>query len=176
MITDTLVRFTDWLAATPLSHTVADHFWIVPALQTVHILSVAVVLANVFLINLRILGVLDRGQPAPVLPDRPLTPILVAVAVLAVTGFLLIAGEPTRAIFRTVFWIKMALLIAAVTLTWSHRAVYPASSASGVGVATPARKGVAVKWVAGIALLLWLGVIVAGRWIAYVEAWPGAPA
>jgi len=25
-------------------------------------------------------------------------------------------------------------------------------------------------------LLLWLAVIVAGRWIAYVDAWPGAPA
>jgi len=119
MITQTLVRFTDWLAATSLSHTVAEHFWIVPTLQTAHILSVAVVLAGVFLINLRVLGVLERGEAVPALLDRFLTPIAIAVGVLAVTGFLLIAGEPTRAVFRVVFWIKMALIVAAVN---RHRA------------------------------------------------------
>lgn len=170
MITEVLVRFTDWLAATSLSHTVAEKFWIVPALQTVHILCVAVVLAGVVLINLRIVGLLDRGQPVPALLDRFLPPIGVAVGVLAFTGVLLIAGEPTRALFRVVFWTKMALIVAAVALTWSHRSAFRTVGDAAV-VATPTRKLVAI-----VALLLWLAVIVAGRWIAYVEAWPGAPA
>ena len=174
MITETLVRFTDWLAATSLSRIVAENFWIVPALQTIHILSVAVVLAGVVFINLRIVGVLDRGQPVPAVLDRFLRPIAVAVVVLVITGVLLIAGEPTRAVFRTVFWAKMAFIVGAVALTWSHRFAYRAAGEVGgesaLG-ATPARKLVAIA-----ALLLWLAVIVAGRWIAYVEAWPGAPA
>jgi hypothetical protein len=171
MITDLLVRFTDWLAATSISRIVAEEFWIVPALQTVHILSVAVVLAGVVLINLRIVGIIDRHEAVPALLDRFLRPIAVAVAVLAVTGFLLIAGEPTRALFRVVFWTKMALIVVAFGLTWSHRAAYRPLGDGSVVVAGAVRKLVAL-----VALLLWLAVIVAGRWIAYVEAWPGAPA
>lgn len=168
MILELLTGFADWLGKTPLTETVASHFWIVPALQTVHILSVAAVLISVLIINLRVLGVVEGGQPVAVILNRYLKPTAIAVAILAVTGFLLIAGEPTRAIFRTIFWTKMAFIIAAVILTWSHRPAFAVAVAGAE--ATLARRGIAVA-----ALLLWLAVIVAGRWIAYVEAWPGAP-
>jgi hypothetical protein len=167
MATQYLTYFTSWLSGTALTEFVAGHFWVVPALQTIHILAIAGVLISVALINLRILGVLDRSQPVPVVLDRYLRPVGIGVAILAVTGFLLIAGEPTRAIFRTLFWLKMALIVMAALLTWSHRAAF---AVDGAG-ASVARKGIAL-----LALLLWLGVVVAGRWIAYVEAWPGAPA
>lgn len=170
MMTTWLIGFTSWLGGTGLTAAVAGHFWVVPTLQTVHILAVAVVLAGVLLVNLRIVGIADRTQPVTAVLDRFLVPIAVAVAVLAVTGSLLIAGEPTRALFRTVFWVKMALIVAAGLLTWSHRLSFPVGT-DGAVVAGPARRTIAV-----VALLLWLAVIVAGRWIAYVEAWPGAPA
>lgn len=170
MITISLIKFAHWLGGTWLTAAVAGHFWVVPALQTVHILSVAVILSGVLLINLRIVGIVERSQPVGSVLDRFLLPTAIAVLVLAVTGGLLIAGEPTRAIFRSVFWVKMALILAAVGLTWSHRHAFSAVP-GGVAAATPLRKGIAIT-----ALSLWLAVIVAGRWIAYVEAWPGAPA
>lgn len=170
MITATLIEFTHWLGGTWLTAAVAGHFWVVPALQTVHILSVAVVLVGVLLINLRIVGIVERSQSVSSVLDRFLLPTAIAVLVLAVTGGLLIAGEPTRAVFRTVFWVKMGLILVAGVLTWSHRHIF-SSAAGTVVAATPARKGIAIA-----ALALWLAVIVAGRWIAYVEAWPGAPA
>jgi hypothetical protein len=161
-----LAAFAGWLGQTSLTEVVAGHFWIVPALQTIHILAVAGVFISVLLINLRILGVIERGQPVAAILDLYLAPVAVGVVILAVSGFLLIAGEPTRAIFRTIFWVKMALIVAAAILTWSHR---PAFAVEG------AQAGVARRGVAALALILWLAVIVAGRWIAYVEAWPGAP-
>ncbi len=51
-----LIIFANWLGSTPLTEAVAGHFWVVPALQTVHILSMAAVLIGVALINLRIVG------------------------------------------------------------------------------------------------------------------------
>ncbi|MET0239000.1 MAG: hypothetical protein ABW184_03800 [Sphingobium sp.] len=167
MVTQLLTNFANWLGGTALSEFVAGHFWLVPALQTIHILAIAAVLVSVALINLRIVGLIDRAQSVSVLLDRYLWPIAIGLLILAVTGFLLIAGEPTRAIFRTLFWLKLALIVAASLLTWSHRSAF---AVDGAG-ASIARKGIAV-----LALSLWLAVIVAGRWIAYVEAWPGAPA
>jgi hypothetical protein len=170
MITSILISFTDWLSGTWLTATVAGHFWIVPALQTIHILSVAVVLAGVVLINLRILGLVDKRETIGAVLDRFLVPVGTAVIVLAVTGALLIAGEPTRALFRVIFWAKMALILTAGALTWSHRWAFSNSEDNDAAV-TIGRKFTAI-----ITLILWLAVIVAGRWIAYVEAWPGAPA
>ncbi|HEX7873219.1 MAG TPA: DUF6644 family protein [Sphingobium sp.] len=166
MIIEVLTGFAAWLGKTPLTEVVASHFWVVPALQTIHILSVAAVLISVLLINLRVVGIVEGGQPVAVVLNRYLRPTAIAVVVLAITGFLLIAGEPTRAIFRTIFWLKMAFIVAAVILTWSHRPAFAVEGAQ----ATVARRGIAVA-----ALLLWVAVVVAGRWIAYVEAWPGAP-
>lgn len=170
MITELLIKFTSWLGGTGLTAAVASHFWVVPTLQTLHILSVAVVLSGVLIINLRIVGIVERKQPVSDVLDRFLPPTAIALLVLAITGVLLIAGEPTRAIFRTVFWLKMALIVLAALLTWSHREA-PFLSADGSLAVSSLRKGIAI-----IALLLWLAAIVAGRWIAYVDAWPGAPA
>jgi len=124
----------------------------------------------VLIINLRIVGIVERKQPVSYVLDRFLKPTAIALLVLAITGVLLIAGEPTRAIFRTMFWLKMALIVLAVSLTRSHREV-PFLSAGGSLAVSPLRKGIAIT-----ALVLWLAAIVAGRWIAYVDAWPGAPA
>jgi hypothetical protein len=170
MITTTLLHFSRWLGASWLSSAVAGHFWVVPALQTIHILSVAVVLLGVLLINLRVVGIVERGQSMEAVLDRFLAPVGIAILVLAATGLLLIAGEPTRAIFRTIFWIKLALILVAGLLTWSHRRAFALKLEGGAAISVR-RKGIAV-----VALLLWLVVIVAGRWIAYVDAWPGAPA
>src|SRR5882757_1818983 len=113
MFTALLIRFTHWLTGGWLNLAVASHSWVVPTLQTIHILSVAVVLSGVLLINLRIAGLVERYQPISAVLDRFLWPVTIAVAVLAVTGALLIAGEPTRALFRTIFWVKMAMILVA---------------------------------------------------------------
>lgn len=169
MFTDALIRFTTWLSGGWLNIAIASHSWVVPALQTIHILSVAIVLAGVLLINLRIAGWAERSQSIPAVLDRFLVPITIAVGVLLLTGLLQIVGEPNRAIFRSIFWIKMGLLLAAFALTWSHRAAF----AHGGGA--QARVGIGRKALAVAALLLWVAVIVAGRWIAYADAWAGAP-
>lgn len=171
MFTDSLIRFTTWLTGGWLNIAIASHSWVVPALQTIHILSVAIVLAGVLLINLRIAGWAERSQPITAVLDRFLAPVTAAVIVLLLTGLLQIVGEPARAIFRSIFWIKMGLLLAAFALTWSHRPAFAhqaaAEGAQAVGIG---RKALAI-----LALLLWVAVIVAGRWIAYADAWPGAP-
>ncbi len=58
-------EFSKWLAATPLSHTIQTTGWIIPNLQTIHILSVAVLFSSAILVDLRIWRVLQRDAPLP---------------------------------------------------------------------------------------------------------------
>src|SRR5439155_19731403 len=63
MRTRALLDFCSWLEQTPLSQTIQSTGWIVPAVQTVHILSIAAVLSSVLMIDLRLMGFLGRDQP-----------------------------------------------------------------------------------------------------------------
>jgi hypothetical protein len=169
MFTTILTCISDWLTGSWLNLALAGHDWVVPAVQTVHILSVAVVLSGVLLINLRVVGWVERSQPVAAVIARFLAPVTIAVIVLLVTGILQIASEPNRAIFRAIFWWKMGLLLAAYGLTLAQRPVFVRSECEAI-TARPINKLVAL-----IALALWIAVIVAGRWIAYADPWAGAP-
>jgi hypothetical protein len=165
-----LVDFAEWLGTTSLSALVTGHDWLVPAIQVVHILAVAAVLIASLHIHLRVLGVLERDVAQGDVSARFLPILWVALGVLAFTGILLIASEPTRAIFRSIFWIKLALATLASLATWAQAPLSLRLNNGGVAVA-PAQRALAV-----VTLLVWLGVIYAGRWIAYADAWAGAPA
>ena len=94
---------------------------------------------------------------------RRLTPWMwSALAVQLATGGMLIPNRPVRYFENGAFQAKMALLLAAVGLT----AVLARGLARGEDFwsARPWPR----RLIAGAALMLWLGVILAGRWIAYV--------
>jgi hypothetical protein len=166
-----MTAFATWLYRTPLTVFLENAAWAVPTIQVLHILSIAVVFGGAMFIALRVFGLLETGVPLPAVLDQFLPPMAAALGVLAVTGALLIASEPNRAMFRTVFWVKMALVVSATLLTWSQR--WRAPAASGAEAAAP---GIRARAVAGVSVALWVGVIFAGRWIGYATSWPGAPA
>jgi len=164
-----LTDFSTWLAASPLPPLVTSHDWLVPAIQVIHILSVAAVVIAALHINLRALNVIEREVSLADVSARFLPILWSALGVLAFTGILLIASEPTRAIFRTVFWIKLALAFAASVATASQR------SFAIAGAPGPSASDVRQKALAMLTLLFWALTIFAGRWIAYADPWPGAP-
>jgi len=166
-----LEAFAAWLASTPVTAFLQNHEWAVPAVQTLHILAIAVVVGGAAIANLRILGVVERDQPVSATLDRFLPWTLTAVLVLLATGLLLIASEPNRAIFRTVFWLKMGLVVAATAATWGQRFAFADHKAWDVGSPVP----LPLRVLSVALLIAWIGVIFAGRWIGYVSGWPGAP-
>lgn len=155
-----LHAFSAWLATTPINAAVTAHGWIVPAIQVVHIVAIAAVVIGAALINLRALGWIEQDRPARAVAAQWLPVIAWALAVLAVTGVLLIASEPGRALFRWVFWVKLALIPLALAVTALHRRL--------------ADHPFAPRVLALASLVLWLVVIFAGRWIAYADAFAGA--
>src|ERR1700719_2976038 len=86
MIDATLSGLTKWLAATPLSHAIQTTGWIIPSLQTIHILSVAVVFF--FAILLVTGSLLIAGEPRRSLLNSTfyLKMALLAVAIMLTAG------------------------------------------------------------------------------------------
>jgi hypothetical protein len=155
-----------WLAATSLSHTIQTAGWVIPALQTIHILCVAVLFSSAVLVDLRIWRLFLRDLPVRDVGRRFLPLIWPVVLILLVSGGLLIVGEPRRSLLNATFYIKMALLAFALVLTgllqWSL-------ASPGFWDKDNARR-VAGRLAATASLLAWCGVIFAGRFIAYTQA------
>jgi hypothetical protein len=167
MIDAALSEFSKWLAATPLSHIIQTTKWVIPALQTVHILSVAVVFSSAILVDLRLWRLLDRDLPLPDVARRFLPTIWPVLLVLLITGSLLIIGEPRRSLLNSTFYLKMALLAVAIVLTaWLQ---WSLSSSPTFWDKNRGRR-MAGQFAATISILVWCGILFAGRWIAYTQA------
>src|SRR5262245_40810030 len=98
-----LHALADWLAALPLSATIQRVSWVIPTVQTVHIICVAIVISATFLVDLRILGVFAGSQTIAALSQRFLTWIWYALVVLLVTGAVLIIAEPGRSLTHAAY-------------------------------------------------------------------------
>jgi hypothetical protein len=167
MIEIGLSELSKWLAATSLSHTIQTTGWIIPALQTVHILCVAVVFSSAVLVDLRIWRLLGRDEPLGDVARRFLPTIWPVLLVLLVTGSLLIIGEPRRALLNSTFYLKMALLALAILLT----AALQRSIASSPNFwDRDLTRRIAGRFAATVSILVWCGILFAGRWIAYTQA------
>jgi uncharacterized membrane protein len=150
-----------WIEGTALSQVIQNTPWIVPAVQTVHILAIAALMACMLMINLRLAGIAGCEQPLARVCAR-FSPLLWwALPVLLASGAILIAGEPARALKNNIFQIKMLLVIAAIAVTRYITAALKSNAAHWNGRAR------AATLVALISASLWVAIVFAGRWIAY---------
>jgi hypothetical protein len=160
-------RFCDWLAATPLSSQIQTVDWIIPTVQTIHILSISLILGAAAMINLRVLGLLGRGRALAAVGDRFFPWIWWTLLALLLSGSALIIGEPGRSLPNIAFQLKMGMLVLVLTLTaiLQHGLTrddryWEVSSGRRLGSTAAAL----------MSLALWIGIVFAGRWIAYVDA------
>jgi hypothetical protein len=162
-----LSELSKWLAATSLSHTIQTAGWIIPTLQTIHILCVAIVFTSAVLVDFRIFRLFERDVPLGEVTRRFLPPIWPVLLILLLTGSLLIIGEPRRSLINPTFYLKMALLVIAILLTVRLQR----GSASSPGFWDRDRgHRIASRLMATASIVVWCGILFAGRFIAYTQA------
>jgi hypothetical protein len=151
-----------WLYATPVSTHLRDADWIVPTVQSIHIVAIAILMGSSIVLNLRLAGLMARTDSAPVVRQRYLPWLWAALAVLLMTGLVLVIAEPDRVLANWVFWTKMLLVVVAFITTVTIRVPMRDDFAAKAGAWRIIAKPLAV-----LSLIMWVLVIVCGRWIAY---------
>ena len=165
-MSDPRLDFSNWLAGTLLSHAIQATGWVIPTLQTMHIVGVGLLFTSAVLVDLRVLRLLQREIRLEAVVHRFLPVIWPLLIFLLVTGSLLIVAEPRRSLLNATFLLKMALLALAIVLTVVLQSLIASSqTAQGSDRARIVRGQV----VASASLLVWCGIIFAGRWIAYTQ-------
>jgi putative copper export protein len=109
-------QFAEWLSTTSPSVFIQNHnSWVIPAIQSIHIIGIGVVLGSVFMIYLRILGWAGLDQTLRQTTDRFGPWLTGALYLMLATGVLMVIGEPVRELVTFSFWLKM-FLVAVSTL------------------------------------------------------------
>jgi energy-coupling factor transporter transmembrane protein EcfT len=151
-----------WLESTSLSTWVRESTSILafPFILALHTIGMAFVVGINGALDLRLLGV---GSGIPVRELRRFFPILwVGFWLNMVTGLALLIGYPTKALTNPVFYLKLALIAAALVVLKTIGAQVFGASAREHDATTPG-----VKLLAAVSIACWLGAITSGRLLAY---------
>jgi magnesium-transporting ATPase (P-type) len=157
-------RFCDWLAGTSLSNLFSTTEWFVPTIQTIHILAIAVVVTLLAMLNVRLLRMTGDQPSLPALAGAYIPLVWISLCVLLVTGILLTITEPARELMNDVFRVKMLLVAVLVVLTIIVRSTLRRDPDYWTASVWRRRLG---RGLALAMMTLCVGIVVAGRFIAY---------
>jgi hypothetical protein len=162
-----LDSFCDRLSASALSQAIQSTDWVIPTVQTVHILAVAAVMSSILMFNLRLIGVRARSQSVVAVAAHFIPVAWYGLPILLGTGAILIIAEPARALQNPVFILKMTLILLAAALTLASQ--IPLRKDQGFWEISISRRRLA-RLIACVSLPIWVAIVFAGRWIAYVRS------
>ena len=130
--------------------------WAYPALEVAHLCGIALLLGNLVLLEMRVFG---RGAGLDVRALASLSLGIAAAGFLlaAVSGLLMFASQAAELLTNRTFTLKMVLLmLAGCNAAWFH------------GRDSLGRLDAVARLQMVASSLIWLAVVVCGRWIAYV--------
>ena len=143
------------IEAWPLAAAVRHSLWAYPVLEVVHIAALGTLFGSLLLLDLRLFG-FGKAIDVPPLGRYCVRVALVAFVFAASSGLLMLAARATELVENPVFQAKLALI----------------ALAGGDALLFHRRRGLerhdGVARLQGIlSLAIWIGVISAGRFIAY---------
>lgn len=147
-----------WFEQTAFSAFMREDFYAYFVALILHAWGMALLVGGGVAVSLRVLGVARQTRLER---WRALFPIMRVGAMLAiVSGLALLAGYPAKALTNWVFALKFACLLGAAWLVANMARVSFSKGIEPVGL---------VKLQAGLALLLWLGAVAAGKLLLYTN-------
>jgi hypothetical protein len=158
------VSWCEWLQDTPAATSIRESIWIFPAIETLHLFALIAVVGSSALLDIRLLDVGFKSQPVSKLAGRTLPWALWGFAVMLVSGFSLFASGAARYYDNVPLRLKLSLiLLAGANALVFHFTAYRSVSVWDRDATTP----LAAKAAGAISLLLWFGIVICGRCIAY---------
>jgi hypothetical protein len=161
-----LLSFTQWLQATDFATALRGSWYTYPVVLSLHLVAIAFFGGMIFVSNLRVLGVAFRRYSITDVMDQLRWPKRIGFLLVLMCGVLLASSKAEEYYYNVFFWTKMTLLVLIAVHGLCFRpSVYGNTAALDKAPAIPA----VAKLAAGLSLVLWIGVAIAGRGIGYIE-------
>jgi hypothetical protein len=142
----------------PVVAAMQQHQWLFPATECVHIVSFALAIGPIALLDLSLLDVgLGRRPAAQIVRSTELWTISGLVLILF-SGLLLFSTDPDHYYLNSAFQFKIVCLVLALIFNYTiHRKVALSEASSGT----------VSRMVAAVSLVLWVAVVFGGLFFAF---------
>jgi len=159
-----VVGWCEWLEHTPFVLAIAESTWLFPLIEGSHILTLPLSVGLIMIVDLRLLGLAFRDGPLSRIMPELLRWSKTGFAVMFVTGVLLFTTHAGQAYGNTFFRVKLVLLLTLGINAAAYQAIfYPRMAQWDQARRTP----LGARICAGLSLVVWIGVIICGRTMAY---------
>ncbi len=151
----------EWLQATWVGETIRHSAALIALMEIIHLIGLTLLIGTILMVDLSLLGFGIGRVPAARIARELSNWTIAGLAIMLVSGPLLLSSEALRCYKTPAFWIKMALLAIALVFHFTiHRRVT---------LAEPPVPGSTAKRVAVLSLALWIAVALAGKGIAIFQ-------
>jgi succinate dehydrogenase hydrophobic anchor subunit len=152
----------EWLGGLPFALLLQRSGTLYLLVNAAHIAGLGLLVGTIVSLDLRMLGAF-RAVPLAVLAPFLSRMAASGLALAILTGFLLFCVRPVEYAANPAFLAKLALvLLGILNALWLHAGHH------WRGVLSDARVSSAARLHALASLMLWLGAVVAGRWIGFL--------
>jgi hypothetical protein len=161
-----ILRFCAWLESTQVATAIRESTWLFPTIETIHVLSIVLVVGSIAMLDLRLLDLASRDRSVTDVYEDVMPWTRASFVCAAIAGGLLFSSSATKYYHNVPFRIKMCVLLLAGLNTayfefWTRRSIADWNHA--------ARTPRAAKLAGGISLVLWILVVACGRWIGFTK-------
>jgi hypothetical protein len=158
------MSWCQWLEQTRLATAISESVWLFPIIEGSHILALPLSVGMILMFDLRLLGLAFQGGSASRLMRDVLRWSKVGFAVMFLTGVLLFMTQASKAYDSVFFRTKLVfLLMLGINAAVFQIAFYPKMAQWDAGGRTP----LGARICGALSLIVWIGVIVCGRTMAY---------
>jgi hypothetical protein len=156
--------FLQWLQDTALAQAIRGGEWLFPAIETVHVLSLATVFGSIVMVDLRLLGFSSRSSALSRLTRETLPFTWAAFGLAALTGTLMFISKAPVYFHNLQFRLKfLCMLLAGINMLVFHAGVYRRVAQWDLTLPPPT----AARIAGALSIALWLSIIALGRWIGF---------
>ena len=155
-------EFCNWLSSTWLGMEVSEKYF--PMVESIHVIGLAGVFGSIALVDLRLLGFANKKLSITYLSNQVLPWTWRSFFLAALTGTLLFIGNATTYYDNTPFRIKVVLLI----LVGINMMIFQFGTFRNVTAWDTGKPAAGARFAGATSLLLWTGIVTAGRWIGFV--------
>lgn len=157
-----MVELWQWFYDLRVSVIVRESLWLFPTLEWIHIYSMIFLITVFAVADIRLLGIGFASQKSiSGVLKRILQVAWIAFGVNVVTGGLLFFSAAPDYVANPAFLIKISLIFLAFLYHW----IMLPAVARREDTVTRSWLG---RMVGGVSLVIWIGIIAASRWIAFV--------
>jgi hypothetical protein len=156
---DVLSLFTG-LEASPIGVFVKDRGATFALIEAVHLMALAALGGTVLVSDLRLMNLVLRDVPSQTITDGAHKWFKVALTVLLITGFFMLAGVATKCYHNFYYWVKMAALCTGIVFVFAIKQPLLRRDHAAI-------KPFTLKALAMASMSVWFIVAASGRWIGF---------